>query len=422
MTWLRWYRLRAFLRSSLWIAPAGSVLLALAVAAALQALDAATRWQMSGYTPNGARTLLGALVASALSFVVFTFSILLVAVQIASANLSPRVIASFLDDGKLKVVLASFVFTYTYAAAVLGRIEDTVPQLSMAVAIGSSLVSIVAFLYLIDHSARSLRPVAVVDRVALEAQGVIRSVYPRSFAEEGEASRDPSDPPLASPSITTAHDGASGVVFAVDTLGLVAAAERADCVIRLIPQVGEFVARGEPLFEVSSGRGLAQGELQRAVAVGPARTLQEDPAFAFRILVDVAVKALSPAVNDPTTAVQAIHQIHRLLRLVGTRDLSTGRVRDRRGRLRLIYRTPDWEDFVSLAVTEIRLYGAGNIQVPRRLRAMLERLIEVLPPGRAPALREQLSLVERSVQRAFEDVEDQRRADTPDVQGVGGAR
>jgi uncharacterized membrane protein len=109
------------------------VLLALAVAPALRALDAATRWPVSGYTPNGARTLLGAIVASALSFVVFTFSILLVAVQIASANLSPRVIASFLDDGKLKAVLASFVFTYAYAAAVLGRIEDTVPQVSMVV-------------------------------------------------------------------------------------------------------------------------------------------------------------------------------------------------------------------------------------------------------------------------------------------------
>jgi uncharacterized membrane protein len=354
--------------------------------------------------------------------VVFTFSILLVAVQIASANLSPRVIASFLDDGKLKAVLASFVFTYAYAAAVLGRIEDTVPQLSMVVAITSSLVSIVAFLYLIDHAARGLRPVAVVDRVSLDAQRVIHSVYPRSFAEEGEASRAPSDPPLPSPSTSIAHDGASGVVLAVDTAGLVAAAERANCVIGLIPQVGEFVARGEMLFEVYGERGSSPGELEQAVAVGPARTLQEDPAFAVRILVDVAVKALSPAVNDPTTAVQAMHQIHRLLRLVGTRDLSTGRVHDRRGRLRLIYRTPDWEDFVSLAVTEIRLYGAGSIQVPRRLRAMLEKLIEVLPPGRAPALREQLSLLERSVQRAFEDLEDQRRADIPDVQGVGGAR
>jgi uncharacterized membrane protein len=283
-------------------------------------------------------------------------------------------------------------------------------------------VSIVAFLYLIDHAARSLRPVAGVDRVSLDAQRVIQSLYPRSLAEEREASLGHSDPPLPSPSTTIAHDGASGVVLAVDTAGLVAAAERADYVIRLIPQVGEFVARGEMLFEVYGEREPSPGELQQAVAVGPARTLREDPAFAFRILVDVAVKALSPAVNDPTTAVQAMHQIHRLLRLVGTRDLSTGRVHDRRGRLRLISRTPDWEDFVSLAVTEIRLYGAGSIQVPRRLRAMLEKLIEVLPPGRAPALREQLSLLERSVQRAFEDLEDQRRADIPDVQGVGGAR
>ena len=113
--------------------------------------------------------------------------------------------------------------------------------------------------------------------------------------------------------------------------------------------------------------------------------MEQDPAFAFRIIVDVATKALSPAINDPTTAVLAIDQIHRLLRDVGRRHLDDERVRDASGAVRLIYRTPGWDDFVHLAITEIRHFGAGSIQVARRLRAMLDNLIQVLPPARTGA-------------------------------------
>ena len=423
MTWLQRYRFHTFVQSSVWIVPLGGILLAFILAPLVRGLDAMTGWTLLGYTPNGARTMLGALVASALSFVVFTFSILLVAIQMSSANLSPRVIASFLNDWPVKIVLTTFVFTYTYSAAVLGRIEETVPQLPMVLVLLSSLVSIGAFLYLIDHSAKSMRPVAVVERVALEGQQAIESVYPHAFAEPGAAGIGEADLPAGPPSQTITHGGNSAVLQATDIQGLVATAERDDCTIVLVPQVGEFVTRGEPLFRVFGGRGaLDEDELGEAVALGPARTMQQDPSFAFRVLVDVAAKALSPAINDPTTAVLALHQIHRLLRLVGTRDLSTGRVRDGAGRLRLVYRTPDWEDFVSLAVTEIRLYGAGSIQVPRRLRALLESLIEVLPPSRAPVLQEELTHLQHSVQRGFQGQEDQNFAATADTQGVGGAR
>jgi uncharacterized membrane protein len=414
---------RTFLRSSVWIMPAAGMLLALAVAPVLRKVDAAMGWTLLDYTPNGARTLLGALVAATLSFVVFTFSILLVAVQIASGNLSPRVISSFLNDPKVKMVLASFVFTFTYTATVLGRIEDTVPQLPMLVALVASILSVGAFLFLIDHSARGLRPVAVVDRVAALGQAVIEHVYPRLLGEAREVFAEPAAGALGPPSRIVVHDGTSGVMVAVDMTGLVAAAERAGCVIELVPQVGEFVARGEPLFQLFGPDGAPdEGELRQAVAFEPARTLEQDPTFAFRILVDVAAKALSPGVNDPTTAVQTIHQIHRLLRIVGTRDLSAGRIRDGAGHVRLVYRTPDWDEFVSLAVTEIRLYGAESIQVPRRLVAMIEQLVRVLPPVRATALQEQLRLIERSVRRGYPDPEDRIRAETPDVQGVGGAR
>jgi uncharacterized membrane protein len=157
------------------------------------------------------------------------------------------------------------------------------------------------------------------------------------------------------------------------------------------------------------------------VAIGPERTLEQDPEFAFRIIVDVAAKALSPAINDPTTAVLALDQIHRLLRVVGGRQLDTGRVHDEAGKLRLAYRTPDWDDFVSLAVTEIRHFGRDSIQIARRMRAMLENLIGSVPPHRAAALRVELEILSRGLEGDFRDPEDRIRAASADSLGVGGA-
>ena len=154
LDWRQRYRLRAFVSASLWIVPVLGMALALGVAPLLRRAEEATRWSLFAFGPEGARAVLAGLVASIFTFVVFVFSILLVAVQIASANLSPRVIAEFLAQRPVRVCLGLMVFTFVLGLAVLGRIEATVPQLPVAVVIVSSLASIVAFLYLIDHLAR----------------------------------------------------------------------------------------------------------------------------------------------------------------------------------------------------------------------------------------------------------------------------
>jgi uncharacterized membrane protein len=210
-------------------------------------------------------------------------------------------------------------------------------------------------------------------------------------------------------------------VLAFDRSGLMKMAEQTNCLIELVPQVGDFVAAGDPLFRIfEGGENLSAETLRDSVALGPERTLEQDPTYAFRIIVDIASKALSPAINDPTTAVLAIDQIHHLLRNVGSRSLASGRETDSRGALRLVYRTPDWEDFVHLAVTEIRQYGRDSIQIMRRLRAMLENLIQTLPERRAPMLRLELGLLQASAKRIFEDLYDQSLAETGDLQGMGG--
>jgi uncharacterized membrane protein len=160
--------------------------------------------------------------------------------------------------------------------------------------------------------------------------------------------------------------------------------------------------------------------LHESLALGGERTAEQDPAFLVRTIVDIACKALSPAINDPTTAVLALDQIHHLLRNVGQRKLDTGQTRDRDGRLRLVYGTPDWEDFVELGLTEIRHYGASSIQVARRQRALLVDLLAVLPARRHPPLRAELQRLERAVERAFSDGDDRARAARGDSQGLGG--
>ena len=210
-------------------------------------------------------------------------------------------------------------------------------------------------------------------------------------------------------------------MLAFDVSGLVALGTRHDCVIELAPQVGNFVAPGDPLFKVIGASDLPLSSLFDSIALGAERTMEQDPAFALRVIVDIASKGLSPAINDPTTAVLAIDQIHHLLRHVGRRRLDNEKVKDAAGRVRLIYRTPDWEDFVVLAVTEIRQFGGASIQIARRLRAMLENLIATLPAARAEPLRRELQLLKKSAERFFHDPEDRALADESDSQGMGGA-
>src|SRR5690349_1908152 len=130
--------------------------------------------------------------------------------------------------------------------------------------------------------------------------------------------------------------------------------------------------------------------------------MEQDPTFAYRIVVDLALKALSPAINDPTTAVLAIDQLHRLLRLVGKRHLRTDDIINASGQLRVIFPTPNWEDFVHLTFSEIRQCGSSNLQIVRRLRAMIENLNQTLPSHRRPAFEQQLSLLDREVTRVFQ--------------------
>jgi uncharacterized membrane protein len=418
MNWLQRYRIRHYVRNAIWIAPVAAIVVAILLVRFLLLMESWTGW-VGQTDPDAVRAVLGALAGAMFTFIVFVCSTLLLVVQLASAQLTPRVIGTMFRDRVTKFTLAVFVFTFTFVLAVLTRIDESVPAITTRVAIYGCAVSIGCFLYMVDHIGKMLRPSGVFALIAAQTHQVIKTVYPYHLSDPVETIVDPIEKEATA--VRTVISRSGGVVLAFDKRGLVALGTRHDCLIEMVPQVGNFVAPGDPLFRVHGvAAGLADADLKQSIALGSERTLEQDPTFGFRVIVDVASKGLSPAINDPTTAVLAVDRIHHLLRHVGGRRLDNEKVRDTEGRVRLMYRTPEWEDFVVLAVTEIRQFGATSIQIARRLRAMLENLIETLPAQRAEPLTRQLTLLARSAARSFEEPEDRVLAEISDSQGVGG--
>lgn len=419
MKWLTRYRIRLYVRNSLWIIPALSIVLALLSVAGITPIEHALGFETST-SPDTARIILSTVTASTFTLLVLVSSAMLLAVQLASAQLSPRIIAMIYRKPHGKLAFAAFVYTFTFALATLVRVEQTVPAMTSHFAGYAFLVNIALFIFFIDVLGKTLRPSAALRAVGLAGREVIQSVYPLFRTAES-----PPPAPIRLSQDFEHHvvlNDEDGAVLAFDMSGLVAMATKWNCVIELVPQVGDFIAAGDPLFRVfTASKAPPDDRLRDSVATGEERTLEQDPMFALRIIVDVASKALSPAINDPTTAVLAIDQIHHLLRDVGKRLLADGREKDAKGELRLVYRTPGWEDFVQLGSTEIRQYGRESMQVQRRLRAMLENLMETLPAARHEILQKELALLESSLKRAFPDLDDQMLAESGDLQGIGGS-
>ena len=421
MTLNRRYQLKSYFRSALWTVPLVALLFEQVAGALAQTVDTRLAWEGLALGVAGAQAVLNAIITLTLSFIVFTFGSLLVAIQVASGQYTPRIIATtLLRDNVIRYTVGLFVFTFLFAIKDLGRTETAVHQFVVFVAGLLGLICIVAFLFLIDYAARMLRPVSLVQRVGEYGLAVMDSVYPEQSTEaQSIAGSQQSPGPVER---TILHRGRSAIVVAVNVKTLVAEAEKAKGVIEFAPQVGDFVGSGEPLFVLHGEAGaIDERKLRASVVLGTERTMEQDPLFAFRILVDIGIKALSKAINDPTTAVLAIDQLHRLLRSAGRRNLRTDQILDRAGNLRVIFRTPNWEDFVHLALTEIRFYGAENMQIARRLRAMIMNLTDTLPAQRHSALRKELELLDRSIEKLYTLPEDLKLAKIPDSQGLGGS-
>ena len=421
MNWKTRNLTRSYLHSSLWIIPIGAIILEQIVFNLVLRFDAIHGWRVHGFGIEGERAIASTSITFSLSFIVFTFGSLLVAIQVASGQYTPRIIATtLLNNNVIRFTVGLFVFCLLFAVQTLNRAESVVLQLTTLITAVLGVICLAAFLFLIDYASRLLRPVSLVRYIGEDGLAMMRSVYP-DLLDPGPQ-YPPAVPPAGEVTRTVLHQGTSAILTAVDSATLLAQAEKAGDVIELVPKVGDFVAKDEPLFCLHGAASqLSDQTLLRTVIFGSERTIEQDPLFAPRILVDIAIKALSAAINDPTTAVLAIDQLHRILRSAGRRNLRTNYTENREGKLRVIFRTPGWNDFVQLAFTEIRFYGAGNIQIARRLRAMIVNLANTLPEARHAALHREAGLLDRTIERLYTYPEDLALARIPDTQGLGGS-
>ncbi len=269
LVWNRIYRTTSYLRSALWTIPLLAILLVLILAPGLRVLDAWLGWRLSGLGLSGAQALYQTTITLTLSFIVFTFGSLLVAIQVAGGQLTPRIIATtLLRDNVVRYSVGLFVFTLVFAVMALNRLDKTVYEIVSLITALLAIACMAMFLFLIDYAARLLRPVSILTRVGDEGAKVIMAVYtePASAAPEVEK-------PFVAPegrSRTVPHTGPSAIILAVDLDTLVADARRTDGLIELVPQVGDFVATGEPLLELY-GNAVVALRSPRAVG-GRART------------------------------------------------------------------------------------------------------------------------------------------------------
>ena len=393
--------LRDHLRSSLWGPPAVGVALALAGGFGLVQLDEALGSNAAGFSggPDAARSVLSTIAAATITLAGLVFSITIVALQLASSQFSPRVMRTFLRDRASKLALAAFVSTFAFAFVLLRAVrEDFVPGVAINVAIVLALVSVAMFVNYINHISHTLRIASIVDAVGRETRSVIERVHP------------PGDPPPA-PALgearrTIANGDDPGVLVAVRGDTLARTGEEHDCVLAVVPPIGRFVPGGAPLVEVHGPGDVDDDEVRGCLQLARERTMTQDVGFGLRQLVDVAEKALSPSINDPTTATQALDQVHDALRRLAARPLAAGRFTGPGGEVRALVTHPSWEQYVALAFDEVRQYGAGSLQFARHLRQVLTDLLAVAPTERAAPLCRQLELLDAAIEREVPDAAD----------------
>jgi uncharacterized membrane protein len=270
-----------------------------------------------------------------------------------------------------------------------------------------------------------LQVTSVLRLIGDRGRQVIREMF-RPLADRPAGAPKRGKTPAASTQLgpvtqTLRYSGEPRAIAKLDVDALVRQAQQANAVIVMACAIGDTLVEGVPLLQVHGAADrLPEAALMRAIHLEWERTFEQDPKYAIRLLVDVAIKALSPAINDPTTAVQTMDQIEDLLRRLGGCELDAGYVADADGVLRLVFPMPTWEDYLALAFDEIRQYGVTSVQVMRRLRSTLADLVDFLPSAeRADAVRRYLTHLDAVIEHSSLDAEDRLTARQEDRQGLG---
>lgn len=420
--------LREHLRETFWFAPALTLVCAVVLWLVASALDE----QIVAYLKDeqaydeirdlvsiaeDTKTIVVTISSAMMTFIGVVFSISLVAVQMASGQLTPRVVRIFVRSRISKLTLSVFLATFVFSLLVLSSYESTVdprrvvsvPFLQSLLTAGLVGLSLLLFIAYVSSTLRLMQVGPVVDRITRDSFHVLRRM-PVGGAREGALPAETGQIP---------HGGRAGVLRDVNVARLVRVARRQDVVLRLIPRLGDFVVPGTPVLAVHGGVAPARHALRYTVSVGVERTLHQDLAFGLRQLSDIALRALSSAVNDPTTAVQCLDRIVQFLAAVADLPLGVVHHRDRKGVVRLVQDVPGWADLVDLGFEEIRRCATDSPQVTRRLLAGIDDLVLLAGPERQGPLVRHRALLVQAVERAAPDASEREFALLPDRQGIG---
>ena len=424
-TW--WTTARDAVRAELWPVPALGVVLALVLGLALPRIDEgldpglSAGWSgvLFGGDADAARSMLGSVSSSLINVTALTFSLTVVTLQLASSQFSPRLLRTFASDGFVQVTLAVFLGTFTYALTVLRSVrsasdaggEEFVPQVAVSLSFLLAVASVLGLVLFLAHLTRQIRVETMVHDVHRDATATIRAV----LRERSDGATPLPGEPSAPVGAVTVWATEDGFVTSVDHGSLLDAVVAAGAIVRLDVHPGSFVVAGTPVGLVWSSGGGVPGtgvveEIGRAVAAcvrtGPERTSAQDVGLGLRQLSDVANKALSAGVNDPTTAIHALGRISALLCALAGRDLGPEVLRDADGHVRVVARREDLAAYVELGLAQPRRYGADDPDVLAQLFRVLRDLAHRVPFGELVVVRGQLVRLRGTVAaQRFDDTE-----------------
>ena len=344
--------------------------------------------------PQVAQVILAGIAASIMTVVSIVFAILLMTLTLASMQFSPRIMISFSRDKVTQWTLGIFLGTFSYCMAALPAAHSAPhPFAPVATVMGAmllALICVVLLLFFIHHISQAISVNNIVDRIAQETVAVINETmrYPHVPGHQQN-----STPLRANPSEVPVLSTASGYIRFVDMRRLVAVAKHAHVTVRMLRRVGHFVPEGIPLMMVSKGARLspaAASELLESVDIGPTRTLQQDVEFGVLQIVDVALRAISPAVNDPTTAINCIDQLSRILIRFESREPPDDLRYDPPGIVRASIEGTHFDRLLEAAFDQIRIYSKSDRAVSLRLlRALNDIASATSDPGFRRILAEQ---------------------------------
>jgi uncharacterized membrane protein len=378
---------------------------------------------VSTISVNAAIGIYSAVASGMIALTGIVFSLTFVMVQFSATAYTPRLVLWMARDPIVSHSMGIFIATFLYAIAALAWVDRSgsgrVPLAGTLVVTTLLIISVVMFIILIQRVG-ILQINRMLTFTADQGRKTIETLYPPLDTPPSQGSVEIARSPCLQ---TLVHHGPPMFIQEVDIPALVEIARKSGTTIELVASVGDAAFDDVPILRVhGQGATLPEPGLRAAIKLGGERTFAQDPKYAIRLLVDIAIKALSTAINDPTTAVQTLDQIEDLLIRLGRRRLEVGSFSDAAGHPRFAMSFPAWDDYLRLALDEIRLYGSASIQVMRRMKALVSELISILPEERRPALHQWQKRLQTTIEHSFADRLDKLEAADEDRQGLGIAR